>query len=110
MTDVLEHLIAEARREARPRHACTNGHLWEMHGGRSCPLGWEDCSQPVFECARCEAVDYGEKGGPGLADCQRHCKHGFQPPPIVCTECGLDHPCGTWGPCAKGLEELEEIG
>jgi hypothetical protein len=111
VTDVLQQLIRAARFEAEGGHTCRAGHLWETEGGRSCPLGWEDCSQPVFHCARCDDYDYGEPGGPGSEHCNSSaCPHNFEPPPIVCTECGQDHPCGTWGPCAKGLEALKAEG
>jgi hypothetical protein len=45
------------------------GHRWRENGGRACPRGEPSCSQPVFQCARCGAYDYGEAGGPGYAAC-----------------------------------------
>lgn len=57
-----------------------NGRLWVFAGGRSCPIGWDDCSQAVFRCAKTDEWDYGEPGGPGAADCQANCGHGMQPP------------------------------
>lgn len=54
------------------------GHAWVSIGGRHCPFDFTDgCSQPVFECARCGAVDYGEKGGPGDMSCEAVCKAGL---------------------------------
>lgn len=45
--------------------------VWEMDGGRPCPLGYEDCSQPVYRCMRCGDYDYGEPGGPAYEECER---------------------------------------
>ncbi len=41
-------------------------HQWEMVGGRPCPKGYSDCSQPVYQCeiASCGEYDYGEEDGP----------------------------------------------
>jgi len=57
-----------------------NGRLWKFAGGRACPIGWEDCSQAVFRCAKSDDWDYGEPGGVGDADCHANCKHGMEPP------------------------------
>lgn len=53
---------------------------WTMEGGRSCPIGWEDCSQPVFESNCGRYTDHGERGGPGDHHCRTQCHHGYQPP------------------------------
>ncbi len=55
-----------------------NRALWQMVGGRACPIGWGDCSQAVFENIKTGAYDYGEPGGPGYAECVRSCRHGMQ--------------------------------
>lgn len=57
-----------------------NARLWQMEGGRACPLGWGDCSQPVFVDIKTGEYDYGQRGGPGHADCERNCEHGMAPP------------------------------
>ena len=57
-----------------------NARLWQSDGGRSCPLGWSDCSQAVYVDIKTGEYDYGEPGGPGNADCARYCKHGRLPP------------------------------
>ena len=93
MTAALQHLVAEARAAADPAPP------WVVEGGRSCPIGWEDCSQPVFRLAGTEHYDYGERGGPGDTHCRSACPHGLEPPPIYCTECGGTEPCGVSGPC-----------
>lgn len=51
------------------RARCWFGHDWQHEGGRPCPRGVENCSQPVFVCSRCGAQDYGEPGGPGTEAC-----------------------------------------
>lgn len=61
--------------------ASHNARLWQMEGGRACPLGWGGCSQPVYVDVKTGAYDYGEPGGPGHADCVRNCKHGMQQQP-----------------------------
>lgn len=61
--------------------ASHNARLWQMEGGRACPLGWGDCSQPVYVDLKTSAYDYGERGGPGHADCARNCRHGMQQRP-----------------------------
>lgn len=47
------------------------GHQWIEKGGRECPYSLCDCSQPVFQCGRCDEFDYGEVGGPGYESCER---------------------------------------
>lgn len=54
--------------------ACLEGkHTWVTDGGRACeiahaggPCASRYPSQPVFVCARCPEIDYGERGGPGV--------------------------------------------
>jgi len=53
------------------------GHVWKSNGGRSCPKGLYDCSQTVYECARCGDTDYGERGGPAHLECFTHCSRDF---------------------------------
>lgn len=53
-------------------------HTWVTDGGRACEIAnregtcsQADCpSQPVFVCAHCPEIDYGEPGGPGWEHCQ----------------------------------------
>lgn len=73
----LKFLIAEAA-ALGGADLCAAGHALVSIGGRHCPHDFTDnCSQPVFECARCGAVDYGDKGGPGYKSCEASCKHGW---------------------------------
>lgn len=78
MSAILKELIREATHTAAP-HACTtHGHDWQMEGGRSCPREYPvNCSQAVYRCTRCGEHDYGDKGGPGHADCQK-CPHEWE--------------------------------
>lgn len=55
-----------------------NARLWKSVGGRTCPLGWGDCSQSVYADLKTGEYDYGEPEGPGHADCIRYCRHGLQ--------------------------------
>jgi hypothetical protein len=48
-------------------------------GGRPCPIGWSGCSQTVYIDEKTGEYDYGHPGGPGHADCVRHCRHGVHP-------------------------------
>lgn len=32
------------------------------------------CSQAVYSCSVCGVYDYGQRGGPGHADCENLCK------------------------------------
>ncbi len=57
------------------------GPVWETDGARACPIGWLDCSQPVFYSAAHDVYDYGERGGPADKDCRANCPHGYQPAP-----------------------------
>ncbi|CAN7474154.1 hypothetical protein LJR175_003184 [Variovorax sp. LjRoot175] len=80
-TGVLDALISDARAIAgNDDGRMHKGWLWKFAGGRACPIGWEDCSQAVFRCARSDDWDYGEPGGPGEADCRENCRHGMEPP------------------------------
>ena len=48
-------------------------HFWTVTGSRACPYPGADenmrCSQPVYQCARCETFDHGEVGGEGWKSC-----------------------------------------
>ncbi|MNK92717.1 hypothetical protein D3C87_1128490 [compost metagenome] len=72
-------LIDAALQLGDPNNTAYHGRLWQSEGGRSCPIGWEDCSQTVYVDAATGENDYGEPGGPGHADCERHCPHGRFP-------------------------------
>lgn len=70
MTALLTELIREAAHNAAPHDCAMHGHTWESEGGRSCPREYPvECSQAVYRCTRCGTHDYGDKGGPGHADC-----------------------------------------
>lgn len=62
-------------------------HDWKSIGGRQCPrLPIEYAgltSQSVYQCAKCEVLDYGESGGPSYTDCFEN----------ECTENGMCSPC-----------------
>lgn len=81
MTPTLNNLITGAivlaGGESMTAHG---GRVWHAEGGRSCPIGWWDCSQPVYVDLASGDYDYGEPGGPGAAECARHCPHGHFPP------------------------------
>lgn len=65
----IQHLIAEAV-ALGGGNLCASGHDWWSDGGRQCPRNpHSSCSQPVYQCARCGAYDYGEPGGPGHDEC-----------------------------------------
>lgn len=75
LTNLL-HLVAAARALANDHPCGTGGHLWKMDGGRQCPEGHDGpCYQPVFVCARCGEIDYGQSGGPGRAICDHGKRH-----------------------------------
>jgi hypothetical protein len=76
----LASLIADAVALAHPDETVHGGRLWRSIGGRACPIGWEHCSQPVFEDIRTGETDYGEPGGPGHADCLANCRERMRPP------------------------------
>ena len=59
---------------------CHASQAWQMVGGRACPLGWDHCSQPVFESIATGEHDYGDLGGPGHDECVRNCRHGMNAP------------------------------
>jgi len=81
MTPCLNDLITGAIQLAGDAGVAHAARLWQSEGGRTCPLGWGGCSQPVFVDLKTGAYDYGELGGPGHADCVRNCKHGMSPRP-----------------------------
>jgi len=75
----LNDLITAAVQLAGTDSVSNGARLWQSEGGRACPLGWYGCSQPVYVDLKTGAHDYGQPGGPGHADCVRHCKNGMQP-------------------------------
>lgn len=80
MTTSLLNLIDAAQMLADPTAYVQRGRAWHMEGGRSCPIGWHHCSQPVFMDRVTGEWDYGEKGGPGAEWCANNCPEGLQPP------------------------------
>lgn len=82
----LETLIADAVALANPDDTMHGGRLWRSVGGRACPIGWDHCSQPVFEDIRTGETDYGQPGGPGHSDCLSNCSERMQPPKADCDE------------------------
>ena len=77
LNDLVTAAIQLAGTEDQTSH---NARLWQMEGGRACPLGWCGCSQPVYVDLKTGEHDYGEPGGPGHADCVRNCHHGMGRP------------------------------
>ena len=78
----LNELITAAMQLAGADDAVSHGaRLWKTEGGRRCPLDWDNCSQAVYVDLKTGEHDYGEPGGPGHADCVRHCPHGMEPQP-----------------------------
>ncbi len=78
----LNDLITAAMQLAGTEGQVSHGaRLWQSEGGRRCPLDWDNCSQAVYVDLKTGEYDYGEPGGPGHADCVRHCPHGMEPPP-----------------------------
>lgn len=76
MTIELQVLIREASTELGSAACQAGKHLWETDGGRACPHDITDqCGQAVYRCTVCGTHDYGDSGGPGDADCERHCSH-----------------------------------
>lgn len=83
MTPTLNELITVAIQLAGDNLTANSARLWYSEGGRSCPLGWGGCSQPVFVDLKTGEYDYGDPGGPGHQDCIMHCKHGMNTPPEI---------------------------
>lgn len=81
MTPSLNDLITAAMQLAGSEDISHGGRLWHCEGGRACPLGWGGCSQPVFVDLASGEYDYGDPGGPGHADCQKHCRNGMEQRP-----------------------------
>lgn len=81
MTPTLDELVTAAIELAGGDETSFGARLWQMVGGRTCPLGWGDCSQAVYVDLKTGDYDYGDTGGPWHADCNHHCKHGMQPRP-----------------------------
>ena len=79
--NLLNDLITAAVQLAGSDAVSHGARLWQSEGGRRCPLDWDDCSQAVYVDLKTGEHDYGEPGGPGHADCVRHCSHGMQPAP-----------------------------
>lgn len=75
--NALQALIDGARQLA----ADPVGPVWETDGARACPIGWGDCSQPVFYSLAHDVYDYGERGGPADKHCRSECPHGYQAAP-----------------------------
>ncbi len=78
--NALQDLIDDAVALASPNETLHGGRMWRSEGGRSCPIGWDHCSQPVFVDVRTGDYDYGERGGPGHAACKATCPEGMHPP------------------------------
>lgn len=78
---LLDNLITAAVQLAGDDAVSHGARMWQSEGGRRCPLGWEGCSQAVYVDLKTGEYDYGQFGGPGHADCQKHCKHGMEPCP-----------------------------
>lgn len=81
MQTTLDDLITAAVQLAGQDAVSCGARLWQSEGGRACPLGWGGCSQTVYMDIKTGEYDYGEIGGPGHADCKRHCRHGMHPVP-----------------------------
>lgn len=77
MLPTIENMISEAIFLAGGDAIYHKGKLWVSEGGRSCPLGWDDCSQAVYIDQLSGEYDYGEIGGPGHTDCLNNCSHGM---------------------------------
>lgn len=80
MIAFMQGLLDSARAAANP------GPAWTTDGGRACPIGWDDCSQPVFVDQATGAYDYGEPGGPGHDECENECPHRQQLPEYMVDE------------------------
>ena len=82
----LQQLVGQARALANDHPCKAHGHAWQSIGGRVCPhpdeVGSGRCSQTVYECERCGLVDYGERGGPGAADCVASCRYADRRDPF----------------------------
>lgn len=72
-TTNLQNLVKRAISLADP-YLCIEGHEWAVIGGRQCPKDLEECSQNVYQCIRCECVDYGHPEGPAHNECKNYCK------------------------------------
>lgn len=80
LNDLITAAMQLAGQDDRVSH---NARLWQSVGGRTCPIGWWDCSQAVFVDVATGNYDYGEPGGPGHAECLRSCPNRMQPAPPV---------------------------
>ena len=79
-TPLLNDLITAALQLAGTDATSHGARMWRTEGGRTCPIGWDDCSQAVYVDLKTGQHDYGDPGGPGHDDCQQHCRHGMKPP------------------------------
>lgn len=79
MTTALQALIRDASTQLGSEACRAGRHQWQSEGGRGCPHDHDSgtCGQAVYVCTTCGAYDYGERGGPGHADClaTRGCVH-----------------------------------
>ena len=68
-------LIRQAKGFVPAESTCYGGdHIWEAHGGRSCPTGNDNCGQDVLICSRCGEQDYGDRSdSPSLIECKSVC-------------------------------------
>lgn len=76
----LDDLITAAVQLAGGDQVSHDARLWQSEGGRTCPLGRMDCSQPVFVDIKTGEYDYGDPGGPAHDMCVRNCPHGYSRP------------------------------
>jgi hypothetical protein len=91
IVNALQHLVAEAV-ALGGGDLCAAGHDWQSVGGTQpcddCPIETERAElealgapsrlmlhgRAVYQCERCGAWDYGDRGGPGHADCVKYCR------------------------------------
>lgn len=83
LSDLITAAMVLAGEEDKAAHG---GRIWHFEGGRSCPLGWGDCSQSVYVDLASGEYDYGDPGGPGHHDCERYCRHGLEQAPEMESE------------------------
>lgn len=73
----ISQLVEQAKELGGNSLCSVDGHDWQTDGGRCCPKGHEDCSQPVYVCGRCGLSDYGDRGGPAYHECFNRCHEGY---------------------------------
>lgn len=73
---MLQELVKQAASLVRRNCHGIADHDWLAVGGRACPLNEQcTCSQLVFECQACGAIDYGShREGPGHIHCKENCE------------------------------------